>query len=1421
MSQSFIVKAEKQEKRYIGETLIYDSGLFEIDNPSSFIFDVNISSKFPYPETSVIDLTVSGSPGEDPDGTVYSGQFRIRRNESTGIPAITISGSGLNSFQISTIENSMSVIESESSSGLDSIAKITFNLIPISQVGAKYFDITIPYDDNVVPPVKTVIIPFLSFDATNRGPFYSNPIIVSVNNNELVIDAGAIERESPVITIEENYASTRNISSLSINFNPATDSFINLSYSDNFNSPFRQEGIRIIPSRITSLPSKDSDGFSTNANYNVRILTNLWKTDSTVAGVIHRDNAQIRRLAYDIKYGIGSIEENDIKPELMFSFGAYAGTSVDVSITGTVNGSGFPITGSMSVTVNDSTSTSTSRKAFVITNRHTDPFTKFYLNIDKNNFLNNSLIIEGYINGIPASLNISGFVNNLSIQEFINQIQDKLKSTYPIWYNDPKSPVRGLVFNIDEKYKYGNVGDLSNINITTPIYPNAIINNYLVPSGMGTTTTNTLTFFDFSGTSSSFQDVYDWLRYNLGSYGFVFTWNIPNVTEWRSLKFCPVIFNGSTIQQNIYSSGQIKTLNLYSNIDCFFKISKDSSKGQEINYSNPVSDSFDGSNAIFFEFTNESLTSFSEYIASKINYVILHNYVEYVGNPSLLSVSCSVSDYYASLSYSYLYSSVAPAPIAPNVYSDYKFISPNQIQDPDSFVWRYYYQPFNLENSSDKSLGNSLAGNFSKLSLNGTLSEDIHIPIDQSGTLGDLIDYINSPTGNNKYLIKAKLIDDSFFDILQNNINPINYWDIISKGSLYITSKVNDQTIRRYSFDRYITLDSLVSAIQEDWLTNIEVTIDPATGQRADAIPSSLISGVFEDITSSPLPKTFGGKVNSVFIPVVPTNNIKLQMGILFVDDGDPVITSPGNTEGDPSAGNGIQLALGGYEKNGILFLNKTPNSFFEPVHSISSPIAFTTTDADIIYLLLRTRKGIKNSTYTSVTSNYSGIIKYSNGSIPYNIIPYIPTESRFTNAWNQGSPLNVPTVVAIPAFATSMNITIEDKGILDTININIINKTAELDQFGFLAVNRTNNTKSQTKSKVGRVFGLVLDNRGSWDVLISPEAILTYSSSGVFSHLGSFYKRDIFDDDEGFDFTITTDLPEDIKNSISITPLTNNPQVWVLRIEHGVKNYLGNIRSQITDQESLIGCSINVDFLVTGRTTGVQGTARVTIYYDYTCVYDIGLCDYFWNLIDPPKPAGPEIIQNRLELSYKNLVDCNNLTTQIGDNIAINSPVLISISNIPTFQNGNALLLLKSTYTPEIQGFYYPTGNEIDSIQFADCSAINLNIPLVQRLNKEFLFLPNQEDPISDSSQINSLLDSSDSYLLVRPMFQFPSYDIIRDCDPSEVVIVGIGYTFKNWSNGARQDDVLIGVNLLFPQGVYASPEMNLCYRYYYNQKE
>jgi hypothetical protein len=474
------------------------------------------------------------------------------------------------------------------------------------------------------------------------------------------------------------------------------------------------------------------------------------------------------------------------------------------------------------------------------------------------------------------------------------------------------------------------------------------------------------------------------------------------------------------------------------------------------------------------------------------------------------------------------------------------------------------------------------------------ISDTIVIDLSSTGTLGDLVNTINS---DNRYsqFIYAYLVDPVFARDPQIAIDPKEIVSLLD-SPVTLTGTVNKHLSRSYSFDQYPTLFSLSGAISNDWASaGFVVSIDPVSDLHSDAISSNLNAASF-DISQGSQPKYFNGTVAGLSNPISPVTNVKINLNVAFAKGG------------NPNTNTGIQVAIGGYESNGTFYPNDAPNTFFEPVYNTSFPISFSTTSADIIYLLIRTRENLDSTSYSVDPSNYSGLVTYSNGATPFSLKPFTPTDTKFTNFWDQGGETGIPVVVAIPVSAAVMNVSIEDSKELQSINLQLINAPSSLTDFGFLAINRTNNSQSQTKSKVAQTFGLVLDNRGSWDVLISPEAILSVDASGSVSHLGIQYARTTLNDDEGYDFSIANTIPEEIATAISISPLINNPQVWVLRIEYGVKRYL----SQLRKSNSQDGCSIDIDLNVTGRSTGVTGVARVSIFYDYTCVYDIGLCDLF-----------------------------------------------------------------------------------------------------------------------------------------------------------------------------------------------------------------
>ena len=656
---------------------------------------------------------------------------------------------------------------------------------------------------------------------------------------------------------------------------------------------------------------------------------------------------------------------------------------------------------------------------------------------------------------------------------------------------------------------------------------------------------------------------------------------------------------------------------------------------------------------------------------------------------------------------------------------------------------------------------------------------------------------------------------------------------LFSEGGPHSVEKTNNQAIflatfevpvsETYEYSFFPTLQSLANIINTDWVEyGITANVVVDTDLFPDAITKNLNETnaiLIRDNPSVVNREIFGGSVFETPTPEAPVENVELSFNIKFARGG------------EPTDGAGIQVALGGYESEGTFFPNNSPNTFFETGFNTIFPITFDVIDADIIYLLVRTRKNLDGSIFVSESADYAGISTYNNGFPTQQLIPTILTANKFSSVWTEtdlGDPPSsqVPTVLTVKGGRSSfIDVSIEDVLESDAVNVSIFNSPDTIDDFAFLAINRSNLQGSMIESRGGRAFGLVLDNRGIWDVLIGPEAELAKIDNGQFSYLNSQYERTTLDSDEAWDFEFNdlSGIPESVQNSISLIPVPGYPQVWSLRIEKGVKNYLASLR-QGASRTSQQGCSIDIDMLVTGRTSGVQGTCRITIYYDVYCVFDVDLCDAFWNLKDPIEPVGPEIIENILRFSYQSLVDCSNLEqVPDGDNTEFNVPVLTTISNVPMFENGNALLLLKSTYTSEVQGFYYPINNNLSNMQFptVGCPSVGENVPLLTRLNKTAIYIPGQEEAITDPFLISDTLENGEAYMYVKPVFQFPNSDPEKDCSPEEIVIIGIGYQFKNWSSGFREEIFLFGTNLVLPSGVFSIPELDLCYKYYYNREE
>lgn len=725
-----------------------------------------------------------------------------------------------------------------------------------------------------------------------------------------------------------------------------------------------------------------------------------------------------------------------------------------------------------------------------------------------------------------------------------------------------------------------------------------------------------------------------------------------------------------------------------------------------------------------------------------------------------------------------------------------------------------------LPTSYDSGTIHSIFDTPSFLSINsGTAnwSSSYSVTLDGTVTVSNLISSLNTYLSG---MFVTQLLDSQYANFDANELNDKGPDSLVDYGSqsIYGIGSII-RIMQEYPFGAFPTLSSLIDAINSYWNT---YGVTAEIHSQTQNYPTESITSNLKDNTSTggvnvfDTTEYFAGTVHSFSTPAAPTENVTYSFNVRFASGGN---------QNDLA---GIQIALGGYDSGGVFFPNDSPNSFFEPGYNTLFPVEFNVLNADTVYLLVRSRQNLEGTLFTSEEADYAGVARFNNGFPSQTLLPSIPTDPKFTDVWTENNlgepPLDqVPVVLAVTGASSVINVLIDDIQIPDSIHVLINNPPEVLDNFAFLAINRSNLNGSMTESKDGRVFGMVLDNRGIWDVLIGPEAEIAKAVAGDFNHLGMSYQRTTLDDDEAYDFEFSnaSSLPSEVRSAVSLIPVPGYPQVWILRIERGVKEYLASLRDGIS-RNSQDGCSIDIDMLVTGRTSEVEGVCRVTIFYDVYCVFDVQLCDTFWNLTNPNEPGGPPLIEDQLLFNYQSLIDCQKLEMDTnGANTDLSVPILLNIRNVPMFENGNALLLIKSFYTSEIQGFYFPVGEDLSDIVFEDCSTVGSNLPLFSTLNRPLLYLPGQTTPITDPIEIAAKIQSENSYLYVKPAFQFPSTDSKKDCGQDEVVITAFGYQFKNWISGLREDNILFGVDMVIPGGVYVSPELQLCYRYYYDQEE
>jgi hypothetical protein len=752
--------------------------------------------------------------------------------------------------------------------------------------------------------------------------------------------------------------------------------------------------------------------------------------------------------------------------------------------------------------------------------------------------------------------------------------------------------------------------------------------------------------------------------------------------------------------------------------------------------------------------------------------------------------------------------------------TDYGSVSINAIRpEPSTGIWnRVGYSIYTVRPEDGSTDTNQIIIKGGQSNIGGSADfPDESIPgsqtysFDNGKTIGQLAAEINVA---NTGLLFATVLNGAenvlADEILIGGAENINAPD----ATATLEAVFDQEIIEQYRIDDYGTIEALVGDMAFDWSSRgVNFQVITGTNDRPDAVPQNLDTinpAQVADLTSGDI--IFTGQVSLVDPPdSVPEAFVYLDYKLNWVGDVNPGIDEQG-----------IQVALGGYkDRDGELFINPAPNAFFEPGFNTLFDATFSVTEADEIYIIVRTRQNVEGDTFTSNPTDYQGLVRFSNG-FPSQVagassFSGSPFDVWADSDWNGG---NVPAVISVSAEANIMTLFADDTNIIDSIQVQINNFPAELDEFAFLALNRTNQNASMTESQNGRVFGLVLDNRGIWDVLIGPESEIQRVIDGEFDYLSFSFNHETIDSDEAYNFEFFN-IDPNIANSVDLIPVPGFPRVAVLRISAGVKRYLSQLRAA-APPNSIDGCSVDIDILAEGRESSAQGIARVTVFADYRCVYDIGLCDFFWNLTDPPSPQPPDSVENTIEISYTDYIDCDKLDVDSeGDNARISFPLLITFQGVPVFENANSLLLIKGTYSESVEGYYFPPRSSFANIQNPACDDITDNEPLSDRLNQEILFLEGVDEPITNTLEISRIINvGTEPYLYIKPQFQFPGIDSEFECGPNEVVIAGIGYQTRDWEAGLRQDDILIGVNSVIANSSFSAPEIEFCYKFYYRRE-
>jgi len=561
-----------------------------------------------------------------------------------------------------------------------------------------------------------------------------------------------------------------------------------------------------------------------------------------------------------------------------------------------------------------------------------------------------------------------------------------------------------------------------------------------------------------------------------------------------------------------------------------------------------------------------------------------------------------------------------------------------------------------------------------------------------------------------------------------------------------------------------------------------------------------------------------------------------------------------------------LQVAFGGVVDGENPQPDELPNTFLDPASNVFSTVEFSVVNHESIILLVRVR-GNDGRFYPRTGDDPDAVIlslkaEYDNGAETFFSLPvqagtatananFVQSEEvELTEGGTEESEFK-PIIFIVPLRSIITFVTIQSAAFGLSLSLRVRRSPGELDQFGFLAVNRSSNIFSMSEGRVGKNFGLVFDQVGAWDIIISPEAICRQTQSSVgsnFTYSGRIYSRTPIDVDENFvvgignpvvnsdnDITSfdTSFLPSAVRNGISIVPVSGYPRVWVLRIQPAVREYLIAQRRS-APPNSLQGCYIDLPIYARGSRSLAEGGGNIRIFAEVNCVFDYAFCDFYWNLGTPLANIPAAVIQNQLEISFEELIDCQtDASLDSEGNIVATSFFFVSVRNIPALDTGTGMLLMKTPAPPPfLTRIYKPSADvaarikRLPTTQSAppwvfSCPALT---PLeINTTNKLKLYVGGvTSNPITDPIEIASKSASESSILVVQPRFNFPPSDEISPDSPTEKVIASMGFTFRNWRNSNNLlfvETLLLAAEFKYPTTASIDLKVPLVAKFYYNE--